>query len=120
MAWKVSKMTAPTIEQLKVWFSMGFTDIEASLFAGIAPRTLYDYCSKNKAFAELKEILKEQPKINAKANIIASINSKSPMTYKQRIDDSKWWLERRAKSEFSLRQEIQAEIEWDITVKFEM
>lgn len=77
----------------------GFTDVEACLYVGIAPATLYNYCSDNPDFLEEKEYLKEQPKIKAKMNLEEAINNGDK-------DISKWYLERKSRNEFSLKQEL--------------
>ena len=92
-------MTKETIDKLEEGFLMGFTDKEASLYANIDVTTLYNYCNDNPNFSTRKELLKEQPKIMAKQNIIKSIKKGSEL-------DSKWYLERKSKNEFSLKQEI--------------
>jgi len=121
MPWgRPAKITDIVLSKLEDWFAMGFTDNEACLYADVAPATLYRYIEANPKFWERKELLKDQPKMVAKANLIKSIHSTNPLYTKQKIDDSKWWLERKSRNEFSLRQEIQAEVEGDITVKFEM
>jgi len=96
MAWKPHKMTAETIEELKKAFANSFTDVEASLYVWIAPRTLYDYCSKYPDFAELKETLKHKPNIKAKLNKIKAI-------WEGNLQESGWWLERKSKDEFSTK-----------------
>jgi len=100
MSGKPSKMTAEVITELKKAFSWGFTDEEASLFCKIAPRTLYDYCSKNPEFAELKELLKKSPNLKAKINWVSKIQASD-------YQASKEWLERKSRDEFSLKQEIE-------------
>jgi hypothetical protein len=93
-------MTPETIAKLEEGFVMGFTDREASLYADIAPATLYDYCKLNPDFAERKELLKEQLKIRAKINITEAITAKDKLL-------SQWYLERRAKDEFSPKSEVE-------------
>lgn len=92
-------MTAETIGKLEYAFSRGLSDREASLYADINPDTLYEYCKKHPEFSERKELLKEQPKMKAKL-ILAD-----------RLDDqddkvAEWYLERKARDEFSTKQEI--------------
>jgi len=88
-----------TLQLLREGFSMGFTDIECSLYAGIAVSTLYNYCRDNTKFAEDKEILKHKPKMRAKINLDKSIKDGDK-------DISKWYLERKSRDEFSLKQEV--------------
>ena len=92
-------MTDLVLQKLREGFCMGLTDIECSLFAGIAVSTLYNYCSENKDFAEEKELLKNQPKIKAKMNLDKAIKEEDK-------EISKWYLERKSRDEFSLKQEV--------------
>ena len=100
MAGKPHKMTAEMIEKLKAAFANGFNDEEAALYCWVSPRAIYDYCSKNPDFAELKELLKRKPAMKAKLNIVWSIN-------RWDLTDSKWYAERKSRDEFSLKQEIE-------------
>lgn len=101
-------MTKPTIRKLEDGFLMGFSDREACLYADIAPSTLYAYCEANPGFSERKELLKEQPKMLAKRNVVVSIRE-------GKDDASKWYLERRdpdfkAKSEQDSKGHITVEM----------
>lgn len=93
-----AKMTLETLQKLEEGFLMSLSDREASLYADIAPSTLYAYCQEHSDFSERKELLKEQVKIKAKSNITKAINDgDKPL--------SQWYLERKAKDEFSTRTE---------------
>ena len=90
-----------TIQKLLTAFAYGFTDEEACLFAGISSKqTLYNYCNEHPEFGERKELLKKNPIIRAKTNIVEELEKGS-------IDTSKWYLERKVKEEFSLKQEYE-------------
>ena len=93
-----SKMTPETIQKLEMAFANSFTDTEACLYAGIWLSTLYDYCKANPKFSDKKEALKKKPNLKAKQNIIQSMNDWN-------IQDSKRWLERKSKDEFSTKVE---------------
>lgn len=106
MANKVGRptvMTAEVIGKLEILFAKGLSDREACQIADIDPSTLYDYCVKHKEFAERKELLKEMPKAKAKLNVAEAIENKD-------VDMSKWYLERKAKDEFSTKQTIDGEL----------
>ena len=92
-----TKMTKETIDKLEEAFALGCTDLEASLFANIAPATLYNYQDKNEGFLERKTQLKETPVLKARASVISAFE-KSP-------DIALKYLERKKKDEFSLRRE---------------
>jgi hypothetical protein len=98
-----TKMTDEVIGKLEILFAKGLTDREACLLANIHPSTLYDYCNANEEFAERKEALKQHPTAKARLNIIEAIE-------KGDEDMSKWWLERKAKEEFSTKQTIDGDI----------
>lgn len=99
MTGRPTVMTEDTLRKLEEAFLMGLTDIEACLYANIGQSTLYDYCRDNTEFSERKEMLKQQPKIKAKINLTKSIDNGD-------LYDSRWYLERKAKEEFSTKQEI--------------
>src|SRR3990167_3654505 len=100
-------MTPETIAKLEEAFLMALNDREACLFSNIAPSTLYAYCQENREFSERKELLKEQVKIKAKRNIADAIDAKN-------VSLSKWYLERKAKDEFSSKQEVEQVGEFNI------
>lgn len=96
-------MTPEVIAKLEEGFMLGLTDLECCLYAGISKDALYDYCNKYPKFSERKEELKKNPSIKAKRNILEAINNGD-------TDISKWYLERKNKDEFSLKQEVKAEV----------
>lgn len=116
MAEKVGRptvMTEETLHKLEYAFISGLSDREACLYANIGTTTLYDYCNDNPDFAERKEMLKEQVKMRAKLNISEAIENKD-------TGISKWYLERKAKDEFSTKQEIQADVNNEVTINIEL
>ena len=94
-----TKMTEEVLGKLEYAFSKGLSDREACIYAGINPDTLYSYCKKKNDFSERKEYLKDTPILNAKMNVAEGIE-------KGDKELSKWYLERKCKDEFSLKQDI--------------
>lgn len=90
--------TPELLQKLEEGFLMGYTDTEACLYAGIAPSSLYNYQNEHKEFLERKEQLKENPRMIAKTTVYNRL-SRDPET-------AKWYLERKAKDEFSTRNEL--------------
>ena len=88
-------MTPDTIRKLEVAFSIGCSDREACLFAGISTTAFYDFCKANEDFAERKEMLKETPTLYARLNVVRGI-----VAHGNR-DDSWAYLTRKRKAEFS-------------------
>lgn len=106
-------MTEDVIQKLEYAFMRGLSDREACLYANIATSTLYNYCNENPAFSERKELLKEQVKTKAKMIVADLIDNND-------ADTAKWYLERKAKDEFSTKQEIKADVETDVTITIEL
>lgn len=96
-------MTKETLDKLELLFAKGLTDREACVIADINPQTLYNYCNENPDFLERKEELKKHPTAKARLNVTEAIE-------KGDADMSKWWLERKAKDEFSTKQTVEGEI----------
>jgi len=96
-------MTPKVIEKLEEAFAWGCSDIEACLWADIAPATLYQYQDKNPAFTERKANLKEKPVLLARKSVVSSLpkDSKLAMDY----------LSRKRKDEFSIKSELNARVE---------
>lgn len=112
-AWRPEAITEDVLTKLEFAFSRSFTDEEASLYANISPRTLYRYIEENPEFWQRKEVLKKQPNIKAKLNWFKKLEWED-------YTASKEWLERKSRDEFSLKQEIKANVEWQIEVKIVM
>lgn len=96
-------MTDEVLQKLEYAFMRGLPDAEACLYADIGTTTLYNYCDENPEFRERKEVLKKHPTARARLNVTEAIE-------KGDADLSKWWLERKAKDEFSTKQTIDGEI----------
>lgn len=91
-------MTDAVLDKLELLFSLGATDGIACEIVNIDPSTLYKYQQEHPDFIERKKYLKDMVTWQAKANIAGKINSGD-------IQQSNWWLERKAKDEFSTRSE---------------
>jgi len=86
------------IQKLEQAFALDATIKEACFYADISKSTLYNYQKENPSFLERKEALKEQPVLKARKVVIDAIESGDKQS-------SQWLLERRKKSEFSLKTE---------------
>lgn len=94
-----TKMTPEIIRILEEAFIVGANDVEACFQAGITKTTLYEYCKDHPDFSDRKEALKEMPKYRAKKNIAKALDDGDKYY-------SAWYLDRKAKDEFSTRSEI--------------
>lgn len=98
-----TKLTPETIDKLRTAFLMGCSDIEACLYADISKTALYNYQQKNPDFVDQKEQWKEQLTLKARTVIANALNNKDENT-------AKWYLERKAKNEFSTKVESETTI----------
>lgn len=92
-----TKMTPDTLEKLRHAFDIGATDEEACASAEIVPATLYNYQNEHPEFLEEKTRRKEKPILRARQVIVDSLEDPK---------NAQWYLERKKKDEFSLRQEM--------------
>jgi hypothetical protein len=81
-------MTKDVVNKLEYAFSLGCTDVQACLYAGISKQTLYDYQDKTPGFTDRKQTLKENPVLLAKENVMSALKDKN-------VSISTWLLERR-------------------------
>lgn len=99
------KIDESIVNKLIEAFAIACTDEEACFYAGISKPTLYEYCQANPEFANRKEALKKKPVLLAKKNIMEAMDAEYNADSKSRLETSRWYLERKAKDEFSTRQE---------------
>lgn len=92
-------MTKETLDKLEYAFLRGLSDRESCLYANIDPQTLYNYCNSHPDFSSRKELLKEQVKMKAKLVVADEIDAHNEKM-------ATWYLERKAKDEFSTKTEI--------------
>jgi len=100
-------MTELAIGKLEDGFKKGFTDLEACLNANISKDALYDYIKLNPEFSDRKELLKQQPRMKAKEIIYSKLEENDDY-------NARWYLERKAKDEFSLKTEIDNKLSWEL------
>ena len=97
-------MTPEVIGKLEEAFAVDATHVEAAIYAGINPDTLFEYKKKHPEFSERIEKLRGLTGLKAKININKSINEEN-------INDSKWYLERRDKDyKIQTKHELSGEV----------
>lgn len=102
-------VTEDVVSKLEEAFSWGCSDIEACLWADIAPATLYKHQERHPEFAERKAELKENPILLARKSVVNAL----PKDSKLAMD----FLSRKKKDEFSQRSELTGKDGDDIGVK---
>lgn len=95
-------MTPETIRKIKEGFSQGFSVRNACIWADISQDTYFEYCKKHPNFSEQCKTLQQKPLIKSILVINKALNEGD-------VSTAKWYAERKAKDEFSLRQEITGE-----------
>ena len=105
---RTSVMTPAVLDKLRSAYLIGATDREACGFAGISHESLYKYQREHPEYTDEKQAWKDQPILKAKTTVIESLDT---------VKDAQWYLERKAKKEFSQRTEITGEEGKDIVVK---
>lgn len=90
-------MTDSVVEKLEYAFALGCSDEEACFYADIHKQTLYNYQDKTPGFIDRKQALKSRPIFVARESVVKGLRNP---------DLALKFLERKAKSEFSLRQEL--------------
>ena len=100
-------MTDETLKKLEEAFALGCTDSEACFYADISHQTLYNYQEKHPEFVERKEALKQRPILQARQTVIANLKSD--------VKNAQWFLERKAKNEFSAKQEVEISTDYKTT-----
>jgi len=91
-------MTEETIRKLEEVFAIGGSDSEACFYADISKESLYAYCREHPEFTDRKEALKEKPILKARQTIVKALDDPK---------DAQWFLERKRKNEFSVKQELE-------------
>lgn len=97
MAGQPTVMTEEVLIKLKEAFLIGCNNEEASLWAGIAVSTFYNYTKSNPEYLDEVEQWKRNPIIKARNTVYKAIDN--PET-------ARWYLERKSKDEFGSRLEM--------------
>lgn len=96
-------MDQNVIDKLENAFAFGASDVEACLYADIAPATLYKYQDRVPEFVERKEALKQTPVLLARESVIKGLKNDPKLALA--------FLERKASSEFSMRTQMDHKVE---------
>lgn len=83
-------MTDEVLRKLDEAFALGCSDVEACIYADIAPSTLYLYQKDNEEFSERKAQLKETPVLAARTTVVNSLKNdvNSAWKYLERKDST--------------------------------
>ena len=93
------KITKEVVGKLEYAFMKGFNISEACDYAAISRDTYYEKLKQSKEFSDRMERAKTKLQRKAKLNLAEAIEGGN-------LDESKYYLERKCKDEFSVKQEI--------------
>ena len=93
-------MTPETVRKIKEGFSQGFSIDNTCIWAEISKQTFYTYCEKEVGFLDYCKSLQKKPLIKSILVINKALNEGD-------VSTAKWYAERKAKDEFSLKVENQ-------------
>jgi hypothetical protein len=93
-------MTDSTLAKLKEGFAQGFSVRNACIWADISQDTYFSYCKKYPNFSEQCKTLQQKPLIKSILVINKALNEGD-------VSTAKWYAERKAKDEFSLKTETE-------------
>ena len=91
------KLTDDTVNKLKEAFAIDASVEEACFYANISRQTYYNWVKDNKELGEEFDRLRQKPVLKARQEVVKGLNN---------FDNALKYLERKKKSEFSLRQEV--------------
>ena len=93
-----SVLTPTVIDKLVHAFEHGYTKTQAFRYSGISKDTYYGAIKTHEEFADKMRRAQDHLGLKARDVVAAAIKSEDVKT-------AKWWLERKAKDEYSLRHE---------------
>jgi hypothetical protein len=107
-----TKMCPEVIAKLEFAFSLGASQLEACLNAGISRSAYYEWLKKNPDRKDKFEQLRETPTYKARKTVVDALEENPELALK--------YLERKKKDEFSLRQEnVNTNIDADVMLSDE-
>lgn len=93
-------MTAETVKKLEEGFAQGFSVDNACIWADISKQTYYNYCDATEGFLDHCKTLQKKPLIKSILVINKALDEGD-------VSTAKWYAERKAKDEFSLKTETE-------------
>ncbi len=94
-------MTENLLKELDACFAYTFTDEEACLHVGIAPKTLYNYQKKHPEYVQRKQALRKKPNLAIKKELIDGI--------KGNLEHSRWMAIKKIPDEYGDKTTIKHE-----------
>jgi hypothetical protein len=99
--------TPENLQKMETVIQMGGSFLLAYTSVGISESIFYEYLQKNPEYRRKLEEYKQRPILKAMKTVYNNLDI---------IDTAKWYLERKLKNEFSLKQEIENSGELNINI----
>lgn len=99
------KQREQAVESIRPHLELGFSRNEACRMVGLDPTTLCKWAKKDETLSMKLASWENAVTTVAIANIRDAVLREAEMNDDAKKETSKWWLERRAKKDFSTRQE---------------
>lgn len=96
-------ITPEKLDKLEEAFKLGCTNREACFYADVAESTFYDFLKEYPEYSDKIAMWKDYEKIKARYVVHKALE-------KGDRDMAKWYLERKAKDEFSTKQEFDSTV----------
>lgn len=93
------------ITSLRPYLEMGLSRNRSCALIGLSPVTLFNWIKDDEALGMRIQGWENAMNVLATANIKSALE-KEAETEDTRKETSKWWMERRMKEDFSIRQEL--------------
>ena len=97
--WFDGRLEEVVVSKLKDAFQQGANVVRACAYAEILRVTYYEYIKIHPELTDIFEMLRQKPVLKAESVVIKKLNEDD-------VDTAKWYLERKAKGEYSTRQEM--------------
>lgn len=91
------------LRKLEEAFKLGCTNREACFYANVCESTFYDFLKEYPEFSEKIDMWKSFEKIKARMVVHKALDNNDK-------DMAKWYLERKAKDEFSTKYEVDSTV----------
>lgn len=97
--WFNGKPEDMVVSKLKTAFEQGSNVLRSCAYAEITNKSYYRYLEAHPELRDIFEYARQKPILLAESNLIKKLNEGD-------VETSKWYLERKAKGEYSTRQEV--------------
>lgn len=105
-------ITPKNLEKLEEAFKIGCNNREACFYADVAESTFYDFLKEYPEYSDKIDMWKSYEKIKARMVVHNALDRNDK-------EMAKWYLERKAKDEFSIKQNVENSGAQTITIKMD-